>query len=314
MMIDEIELTVDVILPLYRPQNYIFQTVESVLSQSYPFWQLHIVDDASGDNVISRVRERFADCKKIMYYKLEKNIGPAGARMHAIRQGKGKVIAFIDQDDLWYATKLERQINIFTADPDAQAVHSDLQLIDDQDRILKNGSELENRRRAEIPWDKMINTQRARTLFQGIHVRLVTAAVRRGAFERIGGFRTDAFGIEEWEFWFRFGYRYKIAYIPEILIARRIHAHNTSINLKYERTITRLASLDRIADPYPFLADLIPFMRAKLSLNVVKLGLQRGEWRQSISATWRLFKSNPFCYKNYLKASYIFLLKFFKRL
>ena len=95
-------------MPSYNTGDYIKETIESVLSQTYSNWELIIVDDCSADNTDDVVAE-FSD-SRIRYIKNEKNSGAAESRNRAIRESKGKWIAFLDSDDLWMPEKLEKQI------------------------------------------------------------------------------------------------------------------------------------------------------------------------------------------------------------
>ena len=90
---------VSIIMPSYNTGNYIKETIESVLSQTYSNWELIIVDDCSTDNTDSVVAG-FTD-KRVIYLKNKENNGAAKSRNRAIRAAKGKWIAFLDSDDLW---------------------------------------------------------------------------------------------------------------------------------------------------------------------------------------------------------------------
>jgi teichuronic acid biosynthesis glycosyltransferase TuaG len=79
-----------------------------VLSQTYDNWELLIVDDCSSDNSCEMIRKY--DDNRISLIELEKNVGAAEARNIAIRNAAGKYIAFLDADDIWMPTKLEKQI------------------------------------------------------------------------------------------------------------------------------------------------------------------------------------------------------------
>lgn len=99
---------VSIIMPSYNTANYIGDTVQSVINQSYQNWELIIVDDCSTDNTDSII-ELIQD-PRIKYIKNEKNLGAAVSRNRALREAKGRWIAFLDSDDLWYREKLEKQI------------------------------------------------------------------------------------------------------------------------------------------------------------------------------------------------------------
>ncbi len=101
---------VSIIMPSYNTAKYICESIESVLSQTYKNWEIIIVDDCSTDDTDSIVAHYLSD-KRINYMKNEKNSGAAVSRNRALREAKGRWIAFLDSDDLWMPDKLEKQIN-----------------------------------------------------------------------------------------------------------------------------------------------------------------------------------------------------------
>ena len=100
---------VSIIMPSYNTAKFISSTIKSVLAQTYTNWELIIVDDCSTDNT-DEVVEPFLSDSRICYIKNEKNSGAAVSRNRALREAKGKWIAFLDSDDLWLQEKLEKQI------------------------------------------------------------------------------------------------------------------------------------------------------------------------------------------------------------
>lgn len=99
---------VSIIMPSYNTGQYIAESINSVLNQTYKNWELVIVDDCSTDDT-DVVVSSFGD-DRIKYFKNDKNIGAAVSRNKALREAKGKWIAFLDSDDLWLPEKLEKQI------------------------------------------------------------------------------------------------------------------------------------------------------------------------------------------------------------
>ena len=96
-------------MPSYNTGRFIKETIESVLAQTYSSWELIIVDDCSTDDTDEVVKPYLAD-ERIKYLKNEKNSGAAVSRNYALREAKGRWIAFLDSDDLWSSNKLEIQI------------------------------------------------------------------------------------------------------------------------------------------------------------------------------------------------------------
>ena len=97
-------------MPLYDDQRFIDQAIESVLSQSYEYFELLIVDDKSTDNSVAIVKKYMNEDKRIKLFLLDVNSGPVVARNRAIKEAKGRYIAFLDSDDVWLPDKLYRQI------------------------------------------------------------------------------------------------------------------------------------------------------------------------------------------------------------
>lgn len=101
---------VSIITPSYNCANYIAQTLDSIISQTYENWEVIICDDCSTDNTKEVVEPYMSSCNKIRYIRNEKSSGAAVSRNYALREAKGKWIAFLDSDDLWTPDKLEKQL------------------------------------------------------------------------------------------------------------------------------------------------------------------------------------------------------------
>ena len=101
---------VSIVMPSYNTAEYIAETIESVKNQTYPYWELLIVDDCSTDNTDDVVAEYLSDAR-IRYLKNDINSGAAISRNYALREAKGKWIAFLDSDDVWLPEKLQLQID-----------------------------------------------------------------------------------------------------------------------------------------------------------------------------------------------------------
>ena len=99
---------VSIITPSYNSEAYIAETIRSVLAQTHREWEMLIVDDGSTDNTVKVIQE-FED-NRIRLFENDSNLGAALSRNLGIKHAKGRWVAFLDSDDLWYPTKLEKQI------------------------------------------------------------------------------------------------------------------------------------------------------------------------------------------------------------
>lgn len=125
---------VSIITPLYNGEKYVSQTIESVLAQTYPHWEMIIVNDGSKDNSEKIVEEYVKKDDRIKLFS-QPNGGSASARNNGIRRAEGRYIALLDADDLWDADFLESQLNLLTEN-NAVVVCASYRLIDENNNEI----------------------------------------------------------------------------------------------------------------------------------------------------------------------------------
>jgi teichuronic acid biosynthesis glycosyltransferase TuaG len=101
---------VSIIMPSWNVESLIGETIASVQAQTFADWELLIADDCSTDNTAAVIEAHGAKDPRVKLIRQPRNGGPALARQAAIDQAQGRFIAFLDSDDLWLPTKLERQL------------------------------------------------------------------------------------------------------------------------------------------------------------------------------------------------------------
>ncbi len=101
---------VSVIMPSYNCGRFVEETIRSVQSQTYQNWEIIFIDDNSTDDTISRVSAMREKDERIQIFQNVSNRGAAISRNIALKEAKGRWIAFLDSDDLWEPEKLEHQI------------------------------------------------------------------------------------------------------------------------------------------------------------------------------------------------------------
>ena len=102
---------VSIITPSYNSKNFIKETIDSVLAQTYQNWEMIIVDDKSNDDSVLHIENLIKHETRIKLISLSENIGAAMARNKALEVAKGKYIAFLDSDDVWLPQKLDKQLS-----------------------------------------------------------------------------------------------------------------------------------------------------------------------------------------------------------
>ena len=170
--------SVTVIIPVYNGAQYIREALESVFAQTYQDYKIVCVDDGSKDASLAILNE-YRDRIKVVQ---QANTGQAGARNAGTKREIGKYLAFLDQDDRWYPQKLERQVAILEANPEAVMAHCDMDWIDETGHVTQRSLVSASRRSAHngvtmpqlVGWDPCIYPS--------------TMLIRRVAFDRVGGF------------------------------------------------------------------------------------------------------------------------------
>lgn len=100
---------VSIVTPAYNCDKYISQTIDSVINQTYPKWEMVIINDNSTDNTLSVIKKYAEIDQRIKIVSLNMNLGAANARNLGLSNALGQYIAFLDSDDLWMPKKLEKQ-------------------------------------------------------------------------------------------------------------------------------------------------------------------------------------------------------------
>ncbi len=126
---------ITIITPSYNSQNFIQQTIDSIVSQTYKNWELILVDDASTDSTIEIINKNISSNSNIILIRNESNQGAGVTRNKGINAAKGDYITFLDADDLWKPEKLETQINCMINNK-IDVCFSSYDLIDEKGNML----------------------------------------------------------------------------------------------------------------------------------------------------------------------------------
>jgi len=282
----EVTPLTDIILSTFKPDEKVFKAINSVINQEYAKWCLYIIDDASEDESLEKIRAKYCSHRdKIVFLQLSRNKRAAWARNYAISRGKGKYIALIDQDDEWTKDKLAIQINFMESNPRYGATHTDVRIFDKNGKYLKRKSEEDNNRRKKIPWAHIDKIELSRIVFMKPGTRLASTVIQRDTFERIGGFLDDYFGPEDWEFWTRIAKHCPIGHIDKPLLIRNIHQKNTGASMRYIRVRASLEYLKtmKTSAEYNYLSDLINAKSRQFLRQNILTSKENGNYKDLIS-------------------------------
>lgn len=131
--------TVSIIMPAYNAENYIKESISSVIAQTFQDWELIIIDDCSTDDTPTIISNFISQDSRIKSIRLYKNSGkPSVAKNHGLKMIKGDFIAFIDSDDLWISDKLAKQVALMQNDNEIALSYTGGYWIDDNGKIVKD--------------------------------------------------------------------------------------------------------------------------------------------------------------------------------
>lgn len=196
--------TVSVIIPSYNCEPYIAETINSVLNQSFKDIELIVVDDGSTD----RTREIVASFGAPVRLVTQENARVCAARNRGISEAAGQYICLMDHDDYWFPHKLEQQVALLQAHPEAGVVYSAFILwhADANGRFPEPASfDL-----AAFPdgIDPELSGWIYHQFLLDCWMLTSTAMFRREVFERCGNFDINLPYSEDWDLWLRMSREY----------------------------------------------------------------------------------------------------------
>lgn len=206
---------VSIIIPSYNHENYIKDTIESIVNQTYKNIELIIIDDGSKDNSI-KVIEKLNLKYEFLFIKRE-NRGLCETLNEGISLSKGKYIAICASDDIYLENKIEIQVDFLENNLNYSMCYG--KIIKFADNGEKKFSDNRKCKSGKIFYDLM------RTNF----VPAVTQMYRKEIFNEVGYFDKNLW-IEDWDMLLRIAYKYEIGFIDEYLALYRMHENNMSGN------------------------------------------------------------------------------------
>lgn len=207
---------VSVVIPAYNAMLYLPETLESVLSQTFADFEVLIINDGSSDN-IAQWFSKVTDPRVILIS--QENQGLPGTRNKGIAHAQGEYIAFLDADDLWEPTKLEKQVRCLEDKTAVGLVYTWAVLVDE--RGNPTGRVIASYVEGHV-WEKMLEDDMIRNGS--------SAMVRRCCFETVGVFDQSLASAEDRDMWIRIAFRYPFAVIQEPLLRYRQHSNSMSKN------------------------------------------------------------------------------------
>jgi glycosyltransferase involved in cell wall biosynthesis len=195
---------VSVVIPVQNRPVAVRRAIDSVLAQTCQDFEIIVVDDGSTDDTASSV-EAIGD-PRIVLVRHDRNRGASPARNSGIWAGRAPFVAFLDSDDEWFPTRLEKMLNVFESASDRVGL-----VYTGAERILDDGTVVKQIPRERDDLDRVL-------LIDNVIGGTSVAMVRRDVLEAIGGFDETLRYTEERDLWLRIAERSLVRCIPEVLV------------------------------------------------------------------------------------------------
>jgi glycosyltransferase involved in cell wall biosynthesis len=204
-------------MPAYNSAATIGEAIHSVLAQTLQDFELLVIDDGSSDSTTAVCAGIGDDRVRVFSFE---NGGPAASRNRGIGRARGKLIAFLDADDVWLPDKLRFQVDALAEHPDAALVYSWIDCVDDHGQFLRHGVHI----RAE-------GQVYSELLSRNFVVTTSSPMVRKEAFDEVGLFDERYRIGEDWDMWLRVADRFPFACVPRVHVHYRVRGDSMMSNV-----------------------------------------------------------------------------------
>lgn len=280
---------VSVILPTYNRAELLKRAIRSVLEQKYTDLECIIIDDASTDNTI-HIMELFDD-SRLIYLHHKNNLGTSAARNTGIAFAKGDLIAFLDDDDEWLPSKLEKQVPFIKSLPlEVGMIYCWINYYDDIGTLIK---EHHPTYRGYI-FPLVLDRQRIGGC--------PTLIVRREILKKVGGFDINLIRGNDGDFIRRVCLNYEVDFISEVLVKAHFNhgykriseSDDLSIRSAIRGEIIKLIKFKNELSMYP---NQTAHIYAKIAYNYNLLG----DYKNCITFYRKAIKTSPISSNVYKK-------------
>lgn len=214
---------VSIVLTCYNHLEHLKTAMDCIRSQTFTDYEIVALDDGSTDGTREWLTELQQKEPKLPLRLIfnEDNFGTYGTLNKGIEQMTGEFFAEFNDDDVWAAEKLAKQVEMMDANQEIGLVHTAGYFIDG------DGNEIEDNPLG-FEWPRTGTGDVLAELILYNKIIASSVLVRRECFEKVGAFNTTYFGSGDWEMWCRIAEEYHVGHIDEPLTLYRVHSGSAS--------------------------------------------------------------------------------------
>ncbi|MEE0462037.1 glycosyltransferase family 2 protein [Blautia hydrogenotrophica] len=211
------EPKISIVIPLFNtPEKYLKELIDSVVAQSYGNWELCLADGSTSPKTGAYIKKHYNSEGRIVYRKIEENLGISGNTNFAISMGTGEFIMFCDHDDVVAPNALYEMVKVINEKPKTDIVYTDEDLINSDGTVHSSP-----RFKPDFNFDFL------RSINYICHIFLV----RKSLIDRVGMLRKEFDGAQDYDFILRCCEQTEhIAHVPKVLYHWRAHDNSTAGN------------------------------------------------------------------------------------
>ena len=229
---------VTVIMNCYNSAEHLREAMDSVFRQSWPDWEIVFWDNCSTDDSAA-IAQSYGE--KVRYFLAEKTVPLGAARNLAIAKAEGSLLAFLDCDDEWLSTKLEKQVMLFDANPRLGLVSTDTEMFSEKGTLSRMFE-------STHPARGMV----FRELMTRQWISMSSAMIRKSALDSLGEWFDESLNVcEEADVFYRIAKTWELDHVDEPLTRWRVHGVNTTFRKFGQFADETLRILDKHRKLYP---------------------------------------------------------------
>jgi glycosyltransferase involved in cell wall biosynthesis len=273
------EVMVSVVIPAYNCAGYIAQTLESVLTQTYPCYEILVVNDGSPDT--ASLETAVATYRTRIRYLAQETRGPGGARNTGIVEARGKYVAFLDADDFWAPDHLAKQMALLGRDHSLELVYSDSILLKDEKPVAR-AFQMEPQR-GPVTFESLLTEDCA--------ISTSSTVVSREAILRNGLFDESFLRCEDFDMWLRMAFQgtrigyHRDATLFHRLLGRGLSADRWAMKRARIRVYEKMTvTLSLSGSQLEMIRKLIAKTEAECQIELLKRFLEAGEYGKALDA------------------------------
>ena len=263
---------ISIILPTYNGSKFLRQSLDSCINQTYPHWELIIVDDCSTDDTPAIITEYAQQETRIRAIRHETNRGIAGGLNTGFANAKGDYLTWTSDDNLYYPNALEEMVAILNTHPHIGVVYADMRHIDDDGNFIRDIIHLDS---------------------DELAIRCVIGACflyRRTVYETIGDYDEQLKLSQDYDFWLRVAMKFKYYHLNEFLYDYRLHAK--AMTAQYQDSVVRIGELTTLAY-LPRMTWLTDDQIMRAYGVLVKRAVTQRDWQRIVLYSTTMMRHHP---------------------